>query len=238
MARYWKVSTPEKMPVADNVRGALERCLAIQLVLELDAGDWVGLATHKELPISPIHLKALQANIGDERVHYQHFKAAATVYPISDRVIKEAQSLREDWLQVAGEPIEKVAQLEAGVFVPSLAFMLASGSQAFFEIGAPPAQDEQRHAALNRLACRKMGINPAYPRHAIASLTKATLAWVFEGLNLETRRVGVLTTDSLIQASDDLVQTNYSETLNRLLSQLASYEPNFEKENSQQKGYY
>lgn len=228
--RKWKPTylTPTPYDIEDGgVPVVIERILALALHLEIPVGNWITAATRRDLPVSDSALKLLRSNIGDENLHNIAFKRAIAAYPVSGSVMKDAESIAQEWIISPAHPLEKAALLECGVFMMSLAVMNICGGRSLFNLANNISRDEQRHIVTNRSVLREIGVDPQQPTPHLDVFRYHTLDWMFDSLNIPEL---VIDKDWFIQQSTRLVCTGRSPELSELTGG-ANYTPPFEVSN-------
>lgn len=204
-----------------NTQGALQRCIALALQLEMPVGEWVGSFTKTEKSsLSPELHTLLLSNIKDETYHYKGFEYAATAFPIPCDILKESVLIGKAWNDDASPTLVKAGFAEMGVFMISLAILRLLGGTELANLSQKVAEDESRHVATNRAALRDLGYSPAIPSASIQNLINDTLEWMVGDLSVKGDDLDEdynFDLDFLMESSRELVQEGIAKRLNNLL---------------------
>ena len=227
----------ETLPVCESwgVSEAVQRVIALALVLELPVGAWVGELTRTESSrISPVALKLLNSNIKDETFHFRGFERASKAYPISEKITREAQEIGECWTENSSSTIAKACFAETGVFLISLAILRLLGGKELANLAEQVSQDESRHVATNRGILVDLGESCTSPSLSLTALINGTLDWVAGDLCVPGKELCEdfdFNRDFLLKSSHSLVTTGLAPELDELMNFQVANSP-FEVSNS------
>ena len=201
-----------------GVAESLSRSLAINYYLEVEgAGQFVGAAIkQKKIPNHPKIKELLKANIADETYHQRGIEDLMALYQPLQEDISEARTIAQRWQETVDKynPLLPVAVLEVGAFMVNLAFWRVLCGSTCAIAAREIAKDEQRHAITNRSLLNYLNQPTDSPE--LVDLTKQTLGWIFEQLNVPPSETKFhWTKDNLITASLELIETGEAKELNR-----------------------
>lgn len=231
--KRWKPEPVEFVEIDGNpsIEKAIKRSLILGLFLEIPVGQWVGQATKKELNCSRDVLLGLGKNIADEAVHLRALEYVCDAFDLNPETqgedFKLAAEISDRWLTEDIHPLLKAASAEVGVFLPNLSLMTILGGQTISDVAISISRDEQRHGIYNRGVLKKIGIDLAKETRVLTDLRKATLNFIFDGV--EDEDLG-LDEQFFMDQSDLLIETGYSRDLEEFTSHFV-YSPPFEKSN-------
>lgn len=156
----------------------IKRALALRC-LEIPVGDFINEAMRGDLPEDLGCKKLLQSNVIDEEKHDIALNYAAQAHKIPNKIEKEAQKIRDTWLELDRHPILKAVVLERSVFFVLLPIFRFLGDTGLRTTSADISRDEQTHVAANTLVCEALGLQSD---KALNSLRRATVSWVLQSL--------------------------------------------------------
>ena len=154
--------------------------------------------------------KLLQSNVIDEEKHDIALNYAAQAHKIPDKIEKEAQKIRDTWLELDRHPILKAVVLERSVFFVLLPIFRFLGDTGLRTTSADISRDEQTHVAANTLVCEALGLQSD---KALNSLRRATVSWVLQSLKGEADNRH-LSSNFWLASSDSLYTRGKAEGLN------------------------
>jgi hypothetical protein len=224
----WKAKPIKWEPLEiEELEPAIQRAIALGLVLELPVAGWVGDAVKfLQSRVSPATLKSMGKNINDERNHYNSFMYASAVYTPTVEMTKEADAIAAAWDEHPASTLMKAATSESGVFLPSLFLLSQFGGHELANIGTQISEDEFRHVVINWNVLKVMGEQ----RSAFTSLRDLrlqTLEFIFRDVVVPDMGIDL---DFMLEQSDLLVQDGHAPEL-QTLSRHAVYMVPFENEN-------
>ena len=206
--RTWtpvQVSAGTLLPGGEDV---IKRALALRC-LEIPVGDFINEAMRGDLPDVRGCKKLLQSNVIDEEKHDIALNYAAEAHQIPERFEKEAQRIKEAWLELDRHPILKAVVLERSVFFVLLPIFRFLGDTGLRTTSADISRDEQTHVAANTLVCEELGLKSDTE---LNKLRKATMGWVLQSLDAESDNKHL--SSNFWMASDSLYTRGKAEGLN------------------------
>jgi len=222
--RTW---TPVQVTAGSLLEGGeevVQRALALRC-LEIPVGDFINEAMRGDLPEDRGCKQLLQSNVLDEEKHDLALNYAAEAHKIPARFEKEAQKIRDTWLELDRHPILKAVVLERSVFFVLLPIFRFLGDTGLRTTSADISRDEQTHVAANTLVCETLGLNSD---KTLNNLRRATVAWVLQSLKGESDHKH-LSSNFWLASSDSLYTRGKAEGL---LSTRASRMPAFFETNN------
>ena len=197
----------------------IKRALALRC-LEIPVGDFINEAMRGDLPDVRGCKKLLQSNVIDEEKHDIALNYAAEAHKIPVRIEKEAERIKDAWLELDRHPILKAVVLERSVFFVLLPIFRFLGDTGLRTTSADISRDEQTHVAANTLVCEDLGLKSD---KELNKLRRATVAWVLQSLKGEDANKH-LSSNFWMASSDSLYSKGKAEGL---LSTRASRMPAF-----------
>lgn len=159
----------------------IQRALALRC-LEIPVGDFIKDAMKGDLPTDEGCKELLESNIKDEVNHDIALNFAAEAHQIPSRFEKEAQRIKNAWLELDRHPVLKAVVLERSVFFVLLPIFRFLGDTGLRTTSADISRDEQTHVAANTLVCEELGLKSD---KELNKLRRATVAWVLQSLKGE-----------------------------------------------------
>ena len=187
----------------------IKRALALRC-LEIPVGDFINEAMRGDLPEDLGCKKLLQSNVIDEEKHDIALNYAAQAHKIPNKIEKEAQKIRDTWLELDRHPILKAVVLERSVFFVLLPIFRFLGDTGLRTTSADISRDEQTHVAANTLVCEALGLQSD---KTLNSLRRATVSWVLQSLKGEADNRH-LSSNFWLASSDSLYTRGKAEGLN------------------------
>ena len=206
--RTW---TPVQVSAGTLLEGGedvIKRALALRC-LEIPVGDFIEEAMRGDLPDVRGCKQLLQSNVIDEEKHDIALNYAAEAHRIPERFEKEAQRIKETWLELDRHPVLKAVVLERSVFFVLLPIFRFLGDTGLRTTSADISRDEQTHVAANTLVCEELGLK-SDPQ--LNKLRKATVAWVLQSLQAEHENKH-LSSNFWMSSSDSLYTRGKAEGL-------------------------
>jgi len=206
--RTW---TPVQVSAGTLLEGGedvIKRALALRC-LEIPVGDFIEEAMRGDLPDVRGCKQLLQSNVIDEEKHDIALNYAAKAHRIPERFEKEAQRIKETWLELDRHPVLKAVVLERSVFFVLLPIFRFLGDTGLRTTSADISRDEQTHVAANTLVCEELGLK-SDPQ--LNKLRKATVAWVLQSLQAEHENKH-LSSNFWMSSSDSLYTRGKAEGL-------------------------
>ena len=222
--RTW---TPVQVDAGQLLAGGedvIKRALALRC-LEIPVGDFINEAMRGDLPDVRGCKKLLQSNVIDEEKHDIALNYAAEAHKIPVRIEKEAERIKDAWLELDRHPILKAVVLERSVFFVLLPIFRFLGDTGLRTTSADISRDEQTHVAANTLVCEDLGLKSD---KELNKLRRATVAWVLQSLKGEDANKH-LSSNFWMASSDSLYSKGKAEGL---LSTRASRMPAFFETNN------
>ena len=222
--RTW---TPVQVDAGQLLEGGedvVKRALALRC-LEIPVGDFINEAMRGDLPDVRGCKQLLQSNVIDEEKHDIALNFAAEAHGIPASFEKEAQKIRDTWLELDRHPILKAVVLERSVFFVLLPIFRFLGDTGLRTTSADISRDEQTHVAANTLVCEELGLKSD---KELNKLRRATVAWVLQSLKGESDQKH-LSSNFWMASSDSLYTRGKAEGL---LSTKASRMPAFFETNN------
>lgn len=197
----------DKGELVDGSEESLYRALALRC-LELPVKDFLQQGLDKELPNKPGVVEALQSNQADEDRHDLGLSYIVAAHGVDEKAEREAQRIKQAWLDAPEHPILKASILERSVFFVMLPFFRFNGDIGLRTLAADISRDEQTHVAIHGMVCHDMGIKPT---QNLNRLRRATVAWVMDGLSSNENKW--LDKDFWMNQSDSLYSRGVAEGL-------------------------
>ena len=177
----------------------IQRALALRC-LEIPVGDFITDAMKGDLPDIKGCKELLQSNVVDEEKHDIALNYAAQAHNVPERFEREAQKIRDTWLELDRHPVLKAVVLERSVFFVLLPIFRFLGDTGLRTTSADISRDEQTHVAANTLVCEGLGLTSD---KTLNNLRRATVAWVLQSLKGETEQKH-LSSNFWMSSSDSL----------------------------------
>ena len=222
--RTW---TPVQVSAGQLLTGGeevIQRALALRC-LEIPVGDFISEAMKGDLPDVKGCKELLLSNVVDEENHDIALNYAAEAHKIPLRFEKEAERIKNAWLELDCHPVLKAVVLERSVFFVLLPIFRFLGDTGLRTTSADISRDEQTHVAANTLVCEELGLKSD---KELNKLRRATVAWVLQSLKGEGTNKH-LTSNFWMASSDSLYTRGKAEGL---LSTRASRMPAFFETNN------
>ena len=208
----------------DGGEEVIQRALALRC-LEIPVGDFISDAMKGDLPDVKGCKTLLQSNVIDEQKHDIALDYAAEAHGVSPAFEKEAEHIKNTWLELDRHPVLKAVVLERSVFFVLLPIFRFLGDTGLRTTSADISRDEQTHVAANTLVCEELGLKSD---KALNNLRRATVAWVLQSLKGESDNRH-LSSNFWLQSSDSLYTRGKAENL---LSTRSSRMPAFFETNN------
>ena len=158
--RTW---TPVEVSAGQLLSGGeevVQRALALRC-LEIPVGDFLTEAMKGDLP-QGIEAEGcrelLLSNVKDEENHDIALNYAAQAHKIPVRFEKEAERIKNAWLELDRHPVLKAVVLERSVFFVLLPIFRFLGDTGLRTTSADISRDEQTHVAANTLVCQALDL--------------------------------------------------------------------------------
>ena len=222
--RTW---TPVQVSAGQLLNGGeevVQRALALRC-LEIPVGDFISEAMKGDLPDIKGCKELLLSNVKDEENHDIALNFAAEAHQIPVRFEKEAERIKNAWLELDRHPVLKAVVLERSVFFVLLPIFRFLGDTGLRTTSADISRDEQTHVAANTLVCEELGLKSD---KELNKLRRATVAWVLQSLQGESTERH-LSQNFWMASSDSLYTRGKAEGL---LSTRASRMPAFFETNN------
>jgi len=179
--RTW---TPVQVSAGQLLSGGeevVQRALALRC-LEIPVGDFLTEAMKGDLPEGTEAegcKELLLSNVKDEINHDIALNFAAEAHQIPIRFEKEAERIKNAWLELDRHPVLKAVVLERSVFFVLLPIFRFLGDTGLRTTSADISRDEQTHVAANTLVCQALDLKAD---KTINNLRRATVSWVLQSL--------------------------------------------------------
>lgn len=206
--RTW---TPVQVSSGQLLHGGeevIQRALALRC-LEIPVGDFIKDAMKGDLPDIKGCKELLESNVQDEEKHDLALNYAAEAHQIPIRFEKEAQRIKNAWLELDRHPVLKAVVLERSVFFVLLPIFRFLGDTGLRTTSADISRDEQTHVAANTLVCEALGLTSD---KALNNLRRATVSWVLQSLKGECDHKH-LSSNFWLSSSDSLYKRGKAEGL-------------------------
>ena len=187
MSKYTQIAsrkrtwTPVAVTAGELKPGSEEtiyRCLALR-TLELPVKEMLAQGLEKHLPDDPGVLPALRSNMNDEDKHDRALQFIVDVHGSDLKAEREAERIRQAWLDLPEHPILKTAILERSVFFVLLPFFRFCGDVGIRTVASDISRDEQTHTAIHAMVAHDIGEKTT---PALNKLRRATVAWAMDCL--------------------------------------------------------
>ena len=182
--RTW---TPVQVSAGQLLGGGeevVQRALALRC-LEIPVGDFISEAMKGDLPQGTEAegcRELLLSNVKDEENHDIALNYAAEAHQIPVRFEKEAERIKQAWLELDRHPVLKAVVLERSVFFVLLPIFRFLGDTGLRTTSADISRDEQTHVAANTLVCQALDLKTD---KALNNLRRNTIGWVLQSLQGE-----------------------------------------------------
>jgi len=209
--RTW---TPVQVSAGQLLSGGeevVQRALALRC-LEIPVGDFLTEAMKGDLPDgidSEGCRELLLSNVKDEINHDIALNFAAEAHQIPLRFEKEAERIKNAWLELDRHPVLKAVVLERSVFFVLLPIFRFLGDTGLRTTSADISRDEQTHVAANTLVCQALDLKTD---KTINNLRRATVSWVLQSLAGEGNHKH-LSSNFWLNCSDSLYARGKAEDL-------------------------
>ncbi len=207
MSKYTKIVsrkrswTPTEVTAGEVKEGAEEtlyRCLALR-TLELPVKEMLAQGLERHLPDDPGVIPALLSNMEDEDKHDKALNYIVAVHGTDDRSEREAENIRNAWIDSPEHPVLKTAILERSVFFVLLPFFRYAGDVGIRTVASDISRDEQTHVALHAMVAHDIGEKTT---PSLNKLRRATVAWAMDKLGHSSDKY--LNKDFWMRSSDSL----------------------------------
>ena len=178
--RNWEPVKMTKGTLARGSEATIKKALALRC-LELPVKEFLEQGLAKELPDKKGLTAALISNQQDEEKHDRGLGYVVSAYGVNEEAEREAQTIRNVWLDNPEHPILKASVLERSVFFVLLPFFRFNGCVGLRTLSADISRDEQIHTATHGMVCHDLGLPPS---KSLDKLRKATVDWVMSDLGL------------------------------------------------------
>ena len=206
--RTW---TPVQVSSGQLLQGGeevIQRALALRC-LEIPVGDFIKDAMKGDLPDIKGCKELLESNVQDEEKHDLALNYASEAHQIPVRFEKEAQRIKNAWLELDRHPVLKAVVLERSVFFVLLPIFRFLGDTGLRTTSADISRDEQTHVAANTLVCEALGLTSD---KTLNNLRRATVSWVLQSLKGESTEKH-LSQNFWMASSDSLYTRGKAENL-------------------------
>ena len=222
--RSWTPVQVSAGRLLDGGEEVIQRALALRC-LEIPVGDFISEAMKGDLPDVKGCKELLLSNVTDEENHDIALNYAAEAHKIPLRFEKEAERIKNAWLELDRHPVLKAVVLERSVFFVLLPIFRFLGDTGLRTTSADISRDEQTHVAANTLVCEELGLKSD---KELNKLRRATVAWVLQSLKGDETNKH-LSSNFWMASSDSLYTRGKAEGL---LSTRASRMPAFFETNN------
>ena len=206
--RTWTPVAVQAGTLLDGGEEVVQRALALRC-LEIPVGDFISEAMKGDLPDIKGCKELLLSNVTDEENHDIALNYAAEAHQIPVRFEKEAERIKNAWLELDRHPVLKAVVLERSVFFVLLPIFRFLGDTGLRTTSADISRDEQTHVAANTLVCEALGLKSD---KELNKLRRATIAWVLQSLKGEATAKH-LSSNFWMASSDSLYTRGKAEGL-------------------------
>lgn len=206
--RTWTPVQVSAGQLLDGGEEVVQRALALRC-LEIPVGDFIADAMKGDLPDIKGCKELLASNVVDEENHDKALNFAAEAHQIPVQFEKEAQKIKQAWLELDRHPVLKAVVLERSVFFVLLPIFRFLGDTGLRTTSADISRDEQTHVAANTLVCEALGLRSD---KALNNLRRATVAWTLQSLQGESDNKH-LSSNFWLTSSDSLYTRGRAEGL-------------------------
>jgi len=206
--RTWTPVAVQAGTLLDGGEEVVQRALALRC-LEIPVGDFISEAMKGDLPDIKGCKELLLSNVTDEENHDIALNYAAEAHQIPVRFEKEAERIKNAWLELDRHPVLKAVVLERSVFFVLLPIFRFLGDTGLRTTSADISRDEQTHVAANTLVCEELGLKSD---KELNKLRRATIAWVLQSLKGEATAKH-LSSNFWMASSDSLYTRGKAEGL-------------------------
>ena len=179
--RTWTPVQVTAGTLLDGGEEVVQRALALRC-LEIPVGDFISDAMKGDLPDVKGCKELLESNVVDEQNHDIALNFAAQAHKVSPQFEKEAERIKQAWLDLDRHPVLKAVVLERSVFFVLLPIFRFLGDTGLRTTSADISRDEQTHVAANTLVCEELGLTSD---KELNKLRRATVGWVLQSLKGE-----------------------------------------------------
>ena len=206
--RTWTPVQVSAGSLLDGGEQVIQRALALRC-LEIPVGDFISDAMKGDLPDVKGCKELLASNVTDEENHDIALNFAAAAHGVSPAFEKEAEHIKNTWLELDRHPVLKAVVLERSVFFVLLPIFRFLGDTGLRTTSADISRDEQTHVAANTLVCEALGLKSD---KTLNNLRRATVAWCLQSLKGEGHHKH-LSSNFWLQSSDSLYERGKAEGL-------------------------
>ena len=206
--RTWTPVQVSSGRLLDGGEEVIQRALALRC-LEIPVGDFIQDAMKGDLPTDKGCKELLESNVKDEVNHDIALNFAAEAHQIPIRFEKEAERIKNAWLELDRHPVLKAVVLERSVFFVLLPIFRFLGDTGLRTTSADISRDEQTHVAANSLVCDALGLTSD---KTINNLRRQTVAWAVQSLSGSNENK-YLNKDFWLKCSDSLYSRGKAEGL-------------------------
>jgi len=167
--RTWTPVAVDAGQLLEGGEDVIKRALALRC-LEIPVGDFINEAMRGDLPDVRGCKKLLQSNVVDEEKHDIALNYAAEAHQIPVRFEKEAERIRDTWLELDRHPVLKAVVLERSVFFVLLPIFRFLGDTGLRTTSADISRDEQTHVAATHSFVKRLDLNLTRPSTILDAL--------------------------------------------------------------------
>ncbi len=199
--RKWTPVAVQQGKLIEGSENSIRRALGLRH-LELPVREFLQQALDRPLANTPGLREALMSNQLDEERHDQALNFVVDAHGVYSKHESEAKHILKAWLEAPEHPILKAAILERSVFFVILPFFRFNGDIGIRTTAADISRDEQTHVAIHSMVCSELGLQST---PSLNRLRRATVAWVMDGLDGESKNK-YLSKDFWLSQSDSLYE--------------------------------
>jgi hypothetical protein len=189
----------------------IRRALALRC-LEIPVGDFISQSMKGDLPegVEAEGCKELLlSNVKDEFNHDIALNFAAEAHQVPTQFEKEAERIKDTWLELDRHPVLKALVIERSVFFVLLPIFRFLGDTGLRTTSQDISRDEVTHTACNALVCKALNLKAD---KALNNLRRATVDWCIQSLEGEADNK-YLSRNFWHNSSDSLFMTGKAENL-------------------------
>ncbi len=196
--RTWTPVAVDKGELKQGSEDSIFRALALR-TLELPVKEMLRQGLERDLPDDPGVIPALTSNMADEDKHDLALSYIVDAHGVDPKAEREAERIRQAWLDLPEHPILKTAILERSVFFVLLPFFRFNGDIGIRTVSSDISRDEISHVALHGMVAHDLGYKST---PALNKLRRATVHWAMDKLGHSSNKY--LNKDFWLRQSDSL----------------------------------
>jgi hypothetical protein len=178
--RSWEPIVALPDPVVSGAEETLGRATSLR-ILELPVGEFIRVASKRDLPVDSVGLELLLSNVQDEIKHDKALEGLNDSWKLSTPEHNDqAKDFLSRCLELEDHPVSVARVLEVSVFFVILPIFRYLGNASSRAVSADISQDERIHVETNTRICQALNLTCS---KKLDRLRREAVAWMVEGLN-------------------------------------------------------